>query len=147
MSRNTLQTIVMLVAFFMFIVVHALFRFVLNTMTDLSLRQVLGYTQFALYGTLFLVGLSGLMVHKFNQLIRSSRPQQKQSLIKIQKRIQRMHYVSYSYYGVLVLLWLFDVEVDAQRLYHYLLYLITALISAFIISKYQNQNPFVMDRS
>lgn len=147
MSRNTFQTIVMLVAFFMFIVVHALFRFALTSVTQESLRQALGYLQFFLYGTLFLVGLSALLHHKFKYILKTCRPKERPHLIKVQTLIRSIHVMSYGYYALLVVLFVLTIDVDDQRLYHYLLYLANALFSAFLISKYQNQNPFVMDRS
>lgn len=146
MSRNNFQTIVMFVAFFMFIVVHALFRFALGSVTNEALRQGLGYLQFFLYGSLFLVGLSALLHHKFKHILHSSRPKERPQLIKVQAVIKYIHFMSYGYYALLILLFFLTIDVDDQRLYHYLLYLANALLSAFLISKYQNQNPFVMDR-
>lgn len=146
MSRDSKQTLLLILAFVGFMVTHTTFRFALNQTTSERLHISLSYLQFTLYGSLFIVGLTRIVKHRFIQYLANSRPKKREELLKMVRRLTWVHRLSYSYYGLLLLFYILSFDVDAQRMYHYVVYLMVALISAFLVSKYQNQNPFVMDR-
>ncbi len=146
MSQDTKQTLLLILAFVGFIVIHTTFRFALDQTTSVRLYEGLSYLQFFLYGSLFIIGLSWIVMKRFKHYLDSSRPNKREELLKMTRRLTWIHRFSYGYYGLLVVFYILSLDVDIQSVYHYVAYLVMALLSAYLVSKYQNQNPFVMDR-
>jgi hypothetical protein len=139
--------ITLLIAVFIFVLIHNLLRIYAQTLDASTLfYQTLMYTQYALYGSLFLVGSTYFLKKRIAHKLRFSPPKKRAYYTKHYSIVRIIHALTYGYPLMVLFFFVWFQDADKERPYHFILYFISTVSVSIWFSKIEPNETFAMDR-